>query len=154
MFLRVGMIDEDRGSPRILFRRDPEGEIEENGINVLIFSSKCSPHSAIFVKNKNAERFKHVKPDAVNNIISNFNMDDLLVSKRLVEEMKYLVLDIILVNSTVNFQMHGWASNDPRAIEDVTISRNQPPVKFKAERQFRGRCIGSREGFFSFNRYA
>ena len=29
MFLRIGMIDEDRGVQRILFRRDPEGEIEE-----------------------------------------------------------------------------------------------------------------------------
>ena len=27
----------------------------------------------------------------------------------------------------------------------ATISRNQPPVKFTAERWFRGRCIGSRE---------
>ena len=30
----------------------------------------------------------------------------------------------------------------------ATLSRNQPPVKVKAERRFRGRCIGSREGFF------
>ena len=32
----------------------------------------------------------------------------------------------------------------------ATLSWNQPPVKFKAERRFRGRCIGSREGFFLF----
>ena len=30
----------------------------------------------------------------------------------------------------------------------ATISRNQPPVKFKAERRFSGRCIGSRERGF------
>ena len=35
----------------------------------------------------------------------------------------------------------------------ATISWNQPPVKFKAERRFRGRCIGSKEGFFGFNSY-
>ena len=36
----------------------------------------------------------------------------------------------------------------------ATLSWNQPPVKFKAERRFRGWCIGSREGLFGFNRYA
>ena len=30
----------------------------------------------------------------------------------------------------------------------ATLGWNQPPVKFKAERRFRGRCIVSREGFF------
>ena len=30
----------------------------------------------------------------------------------------------------------------------ATLSWNQTPVKFKAERWFRGWCIGSREGFF------
>ena len=30
----------------------------------------------------------------------------------------------------------------------ATLSLNQPPVQFKAEKRFRGRCIGSREGFF------
>ena len=30
----------------------------------------------------------------------------------------------------------------------ATLSWNQLPAKFKDERRFRGRCIGSREGFF------
>ena len=36
----------------------------------------------------------------------------------------------------------------------VTLSWNQPPVKIKGERRFRGRCIGSRGGGAGFNRYA
>ena len=32
----------------------------------------------------------------------------------------------------------------------ATLSWNRPPAKFKAERRFRGRCIGSREGVFWF----
>ena len=41
---------------------------------------------------------------------------------------------------------------DERMTEEsyATLSRNQPPVKFKAEKQFRGWCIGSREGVFWF----
>ena len=35
----------------------------------------------------------------------------------------------------------------------ATLSWNQPPAKFKAERRFRGRCIGSIGGVFGFNRY-
>ena len=37
----------------------------------------------------------------------------------------------------------GWMDDD-----------NQPPVKFKAERRFCGRCIDSKEGVFGFNSYA
>ena len=36
----------------------------------------------------------------------------------------------------------------------ATLSWNQLPEKFKAERRFRGRCIGSREVLCGFNRYA
>ena len=36
----------------------------------------------------------------------------------------------------------------------ATLSWNQTPTKFKAKRRFRERCIGSREGFFGFIRYA
>ena len=36
----------------------------------------------------------------------------------------------------------------------ATLSWNQPPAKLKAERRFRGRCIGFREGVFGFNGYA
>ena len=36
----------------------------------------------------------------------------------------------------------------------ATLGWNQPPVKFKTGRRFRGWCFGSREGVFGFNRYA
>ena len=46
--------------------------------------------------------------------------------------------------------------SDERVTEEsyATLSWNQPPVKFKAERRLRGRCIGSREEVFGFNRSA
>ena len=41
---------------------------------------------------------------------------------------------------------------DERMTEEsyATLSWNQPLVKFNAERRFRGRCIGSKEGVFWF----
>ena len=43
-------------------------------------------------------------------------------------------------------------TDDERAVR--YYKPNPPPVKFKAERRFAKRCIGSREWFFGFNRYA
>ena len=48
--------------------------------------------------------------------------------------------------------VRGWESRGERMTEEsyVTLSWNQLPLKFKSERLFRGRCIGSREGVFWF----
>ena len=51
---------------------------------------------------------------------------------------------------------NGRVSSDGSPGERMTeesyaiLSWNQQPAKFKAERRFRGWCLGSREGFFWF----
>ena len=54
------------------------------------------------------------------------------------KSIKYLVVQL---DRRLSFGEH---------LQIATLSWNQPFVKFKAERRFRGRCIGSREGVFWF----
>lgn len=120
MYLRIKVIEDDRGAQRFLWRgadRDREPDVYE--MTSLMFGKKSAPCSAIFVKNKNAERFAKVKPRAAASIKVNCYMDDYLVSGQSLKEMQELVRDVTLINSEANFEMHGWASNDPRVVENV-----------------------------------
>ena len=120
MFLRVSLIERDRRAQRFLWRgadRDREADEYEN--TSLIFGSKSSPCSAIYIKNKNAERFVDVKPEAAQSIVTNSYMDDYLASGETVDEMKQRIRDVIAINREAEFHMHGWASNESRVVEDV-----------------------------------
>ncbi|XP_058803796.1 uncharacterized protein LOC131671423 [Phymastichus coffea] len=120
MYLRVKIIESDRGAQRFLWRnkdRNREPDIYEN--TSLFFGSKSSPCSAIYVKNLNAERFANWKPEAAASIKRNSYMDDFLVSGKYVNEMRKQIRDVIAINSEASLEMHGWASNDSRVVEDV-----------------------------------
>ncbi|XP_046621080.1 uncharacterized protein LOC124305548 [Neodiprion virginianus] len=85
MYLRVKVIERDRGAQRFFWRgadRVRKPDVWEN--TGLIFGSKSSPCSAIYVKNNNAETFAKEKPEAARSIVKNSYMDDYLASERLI----------------------------------------------------------------------
>lgn len=123
MFLRVRMIEKDRAAQTFLYRgADRSRTPDEWEMNSLIFGSKSSPTSALFVKNTNAQCFEQTKPEAAKSIIKNSYMDDYLASGSNVEKMRQMVNDAILINGEANFEFHGWGSNDDTVIADVQES--------------------------------
>ena len=121
MYLRVKVREEDRGAQRFLWRgKDRNREPEVYEMTSLIFGAKSSPCSAIFVKNKNAERFSKSNPDASISIIKNSYMDDYLASRRTELEAENLVKDVIKINSEANFEMYGWSSNIPGVVNNIS----------------------------------
>lgn len=117
MYMRVNVIESDRGAQRFLWRgKSRKGEPLVYEMTCILFGAKPSQCSAIYVKDKNADLFKHSKPDAVESIKYDSYADDFLSSRKTVEEAATLVRDVIEINSKANFSMHGWASNDERAI--------------------------------------
>ena len=125
MFLRVKVIEKDRGAQRFLWRgknREKEPEIYE--MASLIFGAKSSPCNAIFVKNKNAERFSKSNPDASLSVIRNSYMDDYLASRKTEHEAEKLINDVIKINAEANFEMYGWASNAPQVLKNISNVKN------------------------------
>lgn len=112
MFLRVHMRTEDQDAQRFLWRgRDRTSPPKIYKMLTLLFGSKCSPCSAIYVKNKNAERFRKSHPRAVEAIIKRTYFDDFLQSVDSLEEAHYLKKMVTEINSKAGFKMHGWTSN-------------------------------------------
>ncbi|XP_058789702.1 uncharacterized protein LOC131663356 [Phymastichus coffea] len=120
MFLRIKVIERDRGALSFLWRgRDRTCTPETWESTGLIFGATSSPTSAIYIKNWNARQFSDLKPESVKSIIENSYMDDYLASGKSVEEMRERVRDVIEINKESNFHMHGWASNEPSVVADV-----------------------------------
>ncbi|XP_076660183.1 uncharacterized protein LOC143363496 [Halictus rubicundus] len=122
MFLRIKVRKKDRGAQRFLWRgksRAAEPDVYE--MTSLIFGAKPSPCSAMFVKDENARSFAGRKPRSAASIINNSYMDDFLASRRTVQEAACLVRDVVNINANANFEMHGWVSNDERALLGMNV---------------------------------
>ncbi|XP_058791037.1 uncharacterized protein LOC131664166 [Phymastichus coffea] len=120
MYLRIKVREKDRAVQHLLYRgADRRREPDEYQMTCLIFGSKSSPCSALYVKNKNAEQYATVKPEAAKSLVRNCYMDDYLTSGKSVAAMRKLVNDVIFINKEANFEMHGWASNVPEIVRDV-----------------------------------
>ncbi|XP_066600810.1 uncharacterized protein [Prorops nasuta] len=112
--------------------------------------------SAIYVKDRNAELFKETKPDAVRVIKRNCYADDILTSRKTVNEAKKLVQDIIEINAQANFMLHGWASNSQKVIaatDDQAISKDSSKTQIgeKGEERVLGLFWDQETDMLGFN---
>ena len=124
MYRCIDIIERDRGAQRFLWRGTKrDGDPDEYESITVFFGSKSAPCTALYVKNKNAERFVKVKPIAVNSVKKKFYMDDYLDSGQSIEETKERVRDVTLINREANFAMHGWASNNEKILESINEDR-------------------------------
>ncbi|CAB0044669.1 unnamed protein product, partial [Trichogramma brassicae] len=65
MFMRIGIISDDRDAQRFLWRgRNRTCEPSEFRMRVLLFGAKSSPSTAIFIRDKNARQFADRFPSA------------------------------------------------------------------------------------------
>ena len=126
MYLRVQVIEKDRGALRFLWRgADRKKYADTYEMTCLVFGANSSPSSALYVKDENARSFASEKPKASQSITRNFYMDDYLASSKTVEEASEIIQDVIKINNRANFNMHSWASNNGHVLENAFINTNE-----------------------------
>ena len=119
MFHRILIREEDLEAQRFVFRNEEGSQIDHYTMNVMIFGATCSPSSAIFVKNKNAEEFITQYPKAVEVIHNDFYVDDLLTGAPTLEEAIKLREQVCDINKSGGFQLTKFISNSVGLIETV-----------------------------------
>ena len=120
MYLRVRVRSEDRGALRFLWRgRDRKARPTTLEMTRLIFGANSSQSSAIFVKDENARGYGDTLPRASRSVINDFYVDDYLSGASSTEEAVQLIRDVIKINKSADFELHGWASNDSGALREV-----------------------------------
>ncbi|XP_050079278.1 uncharacterized protein LOC126567086 [Anopheles maculipalpis] len=118
MYHQVVIRKEDEHSQRFLWRwGDAEQEPEEFVMTRMTFGATCSPASAQYVKNVNADRFIEKLPQAVRCVKEQHYVDDLLVSTECEDDAVQLATEIQYIHSQGGFQLHNWLSNSNKVAE-------------------------------------
>lgn len=117
MFMQVKIRNPDCYSQLFLYRESENDEIETCVLESMTFGATCSPTAAQFVKNSNAEKFQDEYPRAVQAIVKNHYVDDLLDSVDTDTEAIELIQQIRHIHSNANFNIRGWKSNSEEVMK-------------------------------------
>ncbi|XP_055585027.1 uncharacterized protein LOC129737887 [Uranotaenia lowii] len=106
MFHQIQIRPEDRNSQRFLWRSDPSLKAEIYLMDVATFGSTCSPASAQFIKNLNAEQHAPKFPEAAISIINRYHVDDYFESFDEENDAKRIAADIVTIQKNAGFTLH------------------------------------------------
>lgn len=128
MYHQVKIREEDQHVQRFLWREDVNEEPDIYVMMVMTFGSACSPSSAQYVKNKNAEEFRDKFPRAVEAIVENHYVDDMIECAESVDEAEKLVKDVKLIHKEGGFNIRNFVSNSEELLTRIgekTASQNK-----------------------------
>jgi hypothetical protein len=111
---------EDIQSQRFLDRgMDRTNPPQEFVMDVMTFGATCSPSSAQYVKNRNAEEFREKYPGAAEAIIKNHYVDDYLNSQPSRDEALKRILEVIEIHKHGGFSICNWLCSDPTLLDSI-----------------------------------
>lgn len=123
MFHQVRMRPVDQHCQRFFWRDSANEEPSTYVMKVMTFGACCSPSTAQFVKNQNAERFQEHHPAAVEAIIKKHYVDDMLASEETEEAAIELAKSVRYVHAEGGFQIRNWISNSQRVLAALQDGR-------------------------------
>ncbi|XP_053691246.1 uncharacterized protein LOC128739767 [Sabethes cyaneus] len=115
MFHQVLIRPEDQPC-QCFFWMNENGEMAVYVMRVMTFGACCSPSTAQFVKNTNAESFADKYPAACEAIIKSHYVDDMLVSVDTEEQAIVLAKDVRYVHEQGGFEIRNWVSNSKKVL--------------------------------------
>ncbi|XP_062713750.1 uncharacterized protein LOC134290600 [Aedes albopictus] len=134
MFHQILIRPEDRQAQRFLWRDSATEPVQEYVMDVATFGSTCSPCSAQYVKNRNAEEWKQVYPDAAAAIVENTYVDDYANSSDTVAEAVRIALEVKEIHASAGFEIRNWLSSSKQVLRRVGEETTQVSKCFIAEK--------------------
>lgn len=117
-------MEADQDSQRILWRGcNKEKEADVHVLQVMTFGATCSPFCAQYVKNRNAEKFGKIYPEATKAIQKQHYVDDYLDSFSSIDEAKRIVNQVIEIHQHAGYYIRNFISNDTELLESIPVER-------------------------------
>ncbi|XP_055591330.1 uncharacterized protein LOC129743369 [Uranotaenia lowii] len=135
MYHQIRIRTDDRQAQRFLFRKDPCRPPTTYVMDVATFGAACSPCSAQFVKNRNANEFATEYPEAANAILYNHYVDDYYHSTDTPEEAIHLATEVRQIHSKGGFDIRNWVSNSNLVLEGIGEPNSDNNVHFNKNKE-------------------
>ncbi|XP_065086466.1 uncharacterized protein LOC135708344 [Ochlerotatus camptorhynchus] len=111
MFHQFRIRRADRPAQSFLMRKDSNKKPDVYFMDVATFGSSCSPCSAQYIKNRNAEEFAVDYPRAAEAIIKCHYVDDYLDSFDHIEDAQRVAAEVRMIHGKGGFEIRRWRSN-------------------------------------------
>lgn len=119
MYHQIKIRKDDKHSQRFLFRDDPSQKPDIYLMDVATFGSVCSPASAQYVKNINAERYADQFPEAASAIIRRTYVDDYFDSENTEDEAIVKAEQVRFIHAQAGFEIRNWISNSAKFVREL-----------------------------------
>lgn len=125
MYHQVRIREADKHVQRFLWRNGhTDIEPDVYVLNVMTFGAKCSPSAAQFVKNTNAEEFRDEFPKAVDAIVLNTYVDDMMGGDESDDKVIQLVKDVQRIHEHGGFSVGKYLSNSEKVLEALGAKKS------------------------------
>ncbi|XP_053690800.1 uncharacterized protein LOC128743113 [Sabethes cyaneus] len=156
MYHQIRIRAEDKQAQRFLYRPSSNDKPQVFVMDVATFGSTCSPCSAQFIKNLNAEEHAEQYPEAAVAIVKNHYVDDYFDSLDTAEEAIRRAQEVKAIHSRGGFNIRNWVSNSSEFLREMGEQRDSSAVRFHQDKQAETeRVLGivwdSEEDEFSFS---
>lgn len=126
MFHQIKVIEADQNAQRFLWRDgDSSREPDVYVMMVVTFGLTCSPSQAQFIKNKNAMEFISEYPEAVNTIVNNHYVDDMLDCEHTLEAAEKRINEVKLIHKKGGFEIRNFLSNSKELLQRIGENTDQ-----------------------------
>ncbi|XP_055523114.1 uncharacterized protein LOC129717278 [Wyeomyia smithii] len=119
MFHQIRIPFPDCQSQRFIFRDKPTDYPQVYVMDVATFGSTCSPTSAQYVKNRNAQEFSTEFPRAAAAIVDKHYVDDYLDSFRTIDEAIEVVNEVKMLHTKGGFTLRHILSNKVEVLRGI-----------------------------------
>ena len=102
-------------------------------MTVMTFGATCSPSNAQYVKNMNAKKYIREYPRAVESILNNHYVDDLLDCADTQEDAISIAQQVTIIHAKGNFEIRNWCSNSQKLTEIMNGPASQDKVEMKLD---------------------
>ncbi|XP_058444291.1 uncharacterized protein LOC131425967 [Malaya genurostris] len=135
MYHQLKITSEDKQAQRFLFRDSCNESPKIYVMDVATFGSKCSPASAQYVKNRNAEEYATQFPEAAAAIIDRHYVDDYFDSVDTIDEAVERAKQVSYIHKQAGFDIRNWVSNSPEVLSALGEEKSMGPVLFNQDKQ-------------------
>lgn len=122
MFHQIKIQPSDRSSQRFLWSTDNGLTIDVYEMCVMTFGATCSPTTAQYVKNINADKYKDEYPAAAKAIREDHYVDDFVASFATEEEAIAITSAVTEIHKRGGFVLRGFVSNSKSVLRSLGVS--------------------------------